>query len=139
MNSAGTMLAPMFGAYLILGRSKGGTAEAGTILTQAERLADAQSVILPYGLVAVALLVLAVIIARFPLPPLGAATSRVSREERKHHSLWRHPHLVSGLPSIFISLIPEIGMPNLFANLVRHQQTHVVEGESVHVKVVLGG
>src|SRR3546814_7434084 len=90
------MLAPMFGAYLILGRSKGGTAEAGTILTQAERLADAQSVILPYGLVAVALLVLAVIIARFPLPAMGAATSRVSREERKHHSLWRHRNLVWG-------------------------------------------
>src|SRR3546814_11331558 len=82
MNSAGTMLAPMFGAYLILGRSKGGTAEAGTILTQAERLADAQSVILPYGLVAVALLVLAVIIARFSLPPMGAATRRDSRDER---------------------------------------------------------
>jgi len=28
MNSAGTMLAPMFGAWLILGRSKGGTAAA---------------------------------------------------------------------------------------------------------------
>src|SRR3546814_14048584 len=81
----------LFRSYLILGRSKGGTAEAGTILTQAERLADAQSVILPYGLVAVALLVLAVIIARFPLPAMGAATSRVSREERKQigRASWR--------------------------------------------------
>jgi FHS family L-fucose permease-like MFS transporter len=52
LNSAGTMLAPLFGAYLILGRSKSGTAVAGTVLTPAERLADAHSVILPYGLVA---------------------------------------------------------------------------------------
>ena len=118
MNSAGTMLAPMFGAYLILGRSKGGTAEAGTVLTQAERLADAHSVILPYGLVAVALLVLAVIIARFPLPAMGAATSRVSREERKNHSLWRHRNLVWGIPAIFIYLIAEIGVANLFVNFV---------------------
>jgi FHS family L-fucose permease-like MFS transporter len=118
MNSAGTMLAPMFGAYLILGRSKGGTAEAGTVLTQAERLADAHSVILPYGLVAAALLVLAVIIARFPLPSMGAATSRVSREERKHHSLWRHRNLVWGIPAIFIYLIAEIGVANLFVNFV---------------------
>ena len=118
MNSAGTMLAPMFGAYLILGRSKGGTAEAGTVLTQAERLADAHSVILPYGLVAVALLVLAVIIARFPLPAMGAATSRVSREERKNHSLWRHRNLVWGVPAIFIYLIAEIGVANLFVNFV---------------------
>lgn len=118
MNSVGTMLAPMFGAYLILGRSKGGTAEAGTVLTQAERLADAHSVILPYGLVAVALLILAVIIARFPLPAMGAATSRVSREERKHHSLWRHRNLVWGIPAIFIYLIAEIGVANLFVNFV---------------------
>src|SRR5436309_2263583 len=75
MNSAGTMLAPMFGAYLILGRSKSGTAEAGAVISQADRLADAHSVILPYGLVAAVLVVLAIVIARFPLPAMGNATS----------------------------------------------------------------
>ncbi len=118
MNSAGTMLAPLFGAYLILGRSKGGTAETGTVLTQAERLADAQSVILPYGLVAAVLVVLAIVIARFPLPALGSATSRVAKEERKKHSLWRHRNLVFGVPAIFIYLIAEIGVANLFVNFV---------------------
>src|SRR3546814_8271512 len=131
MNSAGTMLAPMFGAYLILGRSKGGTAEAGTILTQAERLADAHSVILPYGLVAVALLILAAIIARFPLPAMGAATSRVSREERKNHSLWRHRNLVWGIPAIFIYLIAEIGVANLFVNFVSRSEEHTSELQSL--------
>ena len=82
LNSVGTMLAPLFGAYLILGRSKGGTAEAGTVLTEAERLADAQSVHLPYGLVAVVLVVLAVVIARYPLPAMGASTRRAAKEER---------------------------------------------------------
>jgi FHS family L-fucose permease-like MFS transporter len=118
MNSAGTMLAPLFGAYLILGRSKGGTSEAGTVLTQAERLADAQSVILPYGLVAAVLVVLAIVIARFPLPALGSATSRVAKEDRKNHSLWRHRNLVFGVPAIFIYLIAEIGVANLFVNFV---------------------
>lgn len=118
MNSAGTMLAPLFGAYLILGRSKGGTSEAGTVLTQAERLADAQSVILPYVLVAVVLVVLAVIIARFPLPAMGSSTSRVAKEERKKHSLWNHRNLVFGVPAIFIYLIAEIGVANLFVNFV---------------------
>jgi len=118
MNSAGTMLAPAFGAYLILGRSKGGTAESGTVLTHAERLADAQSVILPYGLVAVVLIILAVVIARFPLPAIGSATSRVSREERRKHSLWKHRNLVFGVPAIFIYLIAEIGVANLFVNFV---------------------
>ena len=118
MNSAGTMLAPLFGAYLILGRSKGGTSEAGTVLTQAERMADAQSVILPYVLVAIVLVVLAVIIARFPLPAMGSATSRVAKEERKKHSLWNHRNLVFGVPAIFIYLIAEIGVANLFVNFV---------------------
>ncbi|GAA0744388.1 FHS family L-fucose permease-like MFS transporter [Sphingomonas trueperi] len=118
MNSAGTMLAPLFGAYLILGRSKGGTAEAGATLTQAERLADAHAVILPYVLVAVVLLVLAIVIARFPLPAMGSATSRVAKEERKHHSLWNHRNLVFGIGAIFIYLIAEIGVGNLFVNFV---------------------
>ncbi len=118
MNSAGTMLAPLFGAYLILGRSKGGTAEAGTVLTQAERLADAQSVVLPYALVAIVLVVLAVIIARFPLPAMGSATSRVAKADRKNHSLWKHRNLVFGIPAIFIYLIAEIGVGNLFVNFV---------------------
>ncbi len=122
MNSAGTMFAPLFGAYLILGRSKGGTAQAGTVLSQAERLADAQSVILPYGLVAVALVVLAAVIARFPLPTMGTATVRASREERKALSLWKHRNLVWGIPAIFIYLIAEIGVANLFVNFVSQPQ-----------------
>ena len=118
MNSAGTMLAPLFGAYLILGRSKGGTAAQGTVLTAAERLADARSVILPYILVAIVLVVLAIVIARFPLPAMGNATSRLSREERRHLSLWRHRNLVFGVPAIFIYLIAEIGVGNLFVNFI---------------------
>ncbi|MCB4862130.1 sugar MFS transporter [Sphingobium sp. PNB] len=123
MNSAGTMLAPMFGAYLILGRSKGGTAQGDVVLTQAERLADAQSVILPYGLVAVVLVVLAVVIARFPLPAMGASATRLAKEERKKHSLWAHRNLVLGVPAIFIYLIAEIGVANLFVNFV--SQPHI--------------
>lgn len=135
LNSAGTMLAPMFGTYLILGRSRSGTAEAGVVLTQAERMADAQSVVLPYGLVAVVLLVLAVVIAKFPLPAMGstavrreallqdAADNRASTWRRfRHHPLWRHRNLVLGVPAIFIYLIAEIGVANLFINFVSQPQ-----------------
>ncbi|MPS68692.1 MAG: sugar MFS transporter [Novosphingobium sp.] len=118
LNSAGTMLAPLFGAYLILGRSKSGTSAAGTVLTDAERLADAHSVILPYALVAVVLVILAVVIAKFPLPSMGAANSRLAKEQRKHLSLWNHRNLVFGIPAIFIYLIAEIGVANLFVNFV---------------------
>jgi len=117
-NSLGTTLAPLFGAYLILGRSNSGTAQAGGVLTQAERLADAQAVQLPYLIVAAVLVLLAIAIARFPLPALHASTRRASREERAALSLWRHRNLVFGIPAIFIYLIAEIGVANLFINFV---------------------
>src|SRR3546814_10439256 len=63
-------------------------------MTMAERLADAQSVQLPYLIVAGVLVVLAIVIARFNLPALGTATRRAAAEERKHHSLRRHRNLV---------------------------------------------
>ena len=119
-NSLGTTLAPLFGGYLILGRSTSGTAAAGatTVLTPAERLADAQAVQLPYLIVMVVLLLLAFVIARFPLPAMGTANSRVAKEERHAHSLWKHRNLVFGIPAIFIYLIAEIGVSNLFINFV---------------------
>jgi FHS family L-fucose permease-like MFS transporter len=122
-NSLGTTFAPLFGGYLILGRSSSGTAGAGQVLTHADRLADAQAVQLPYLIVAAVLVVLALVIARFPLPEIGAATSKVSKQQRAAHSLWRHRNLVFGVPAIFIYLIAEIGVANLFINFV--SQPHI--------------
>ncbi|WP_067732545.1 sugar MFS transporter [Novosphingobium naphthalenivorans] len=133
MNSAGTMLAPAFGAYLILGRSKSGTAAAGTVLTEAERLADAHAVILPYGLVAVVLVVLAVVIARFPLPVMKSGRNGEKRKSRLlNPELLKHRNLVFGVPAIFIYLIAEIGVANLFINFVSRpdigNMTHEMAG-----------
>jgi FHS family L-fucose permease-like MFS transporter len=118
-NSAGATLAPLFGGYLILGRTTGGTANAGdAVLTEAERLADAQSVILPYLLVAAVLAVLAIVIARFPFPALGSATQRSAKEERRGQSLWQHRNLVLAIPAMIAYLLAEIGVGNLFINFV---------------------
>ena len=117
-NSMGTFFAPYFGGYLILSRTVGGTSLEGTQLTEAQRLADAQATQLPYVMVAVVLVVIAVVIWRSSLPALGSATSRVAKEERKKHSLWKHRNLVLGVPAIFIYLIAEIGVANLFINFV---------------------
>jgi FHS family L-fucose permease-like MFS transporter len=118
-NSMGTTLAPLFGGYLILGRSASGNAEAGAAaLSVEQRMADAQSVQLPYFIVAVVLVILAVVIARYKLPDLGGATRRMAAADRKSHSLWKHRNLVFGIPAIFIYLIAEIGVSNLFINFV---------------------
>jgi len=140
-NSLGTTLAPLFAGYLILGRSKGGTSEAGVELTAAERYADAQSVILPYIIVAVVLAALAFVIARFPLPAIGQATQRVSREERAGLSLWAHRNLVFGVPAIFIYLIAEIGVANLFINFVSQPEIAAITPETAsrYLAILWGG
>jgi len=118
-NSMGTTFAPLFGGYLILSRTVSGTTQEGAQqLTEAQRLADAQAVQLPYLIVALVLVVLAFVIARAKLPALGAHTGRAKAEERKRLSLWRHRNLVFGVPAIFIYLIAEIGVSNLFINFV---------------------
>ncbi len=117
-NSMGTTLAPLFGGYLILGRSASGKAIGGAALTHAQKLSDGRAVQLPYLIVAVVLIMLAVVIARFPLPGLSAAARRAEAAERRRHSLWRHRNLVFAVPAIFIYLIAEIGVSNLFINFV---------------------
>ncbi len=141
-NSAGATLAPLFGGYLILGRSTSGTAVAGStaVLTPAERLADAQSVVLPYLIVAGVLVVLAVVIARFPLPAMGSATQRSAKADRKGLSLWSHRNLVLGIPAIFIYLIAEIGVANLFINFVSQPQIgNLTHEQASHYLFILWG
>jgi FHS family L-fucose permease-like MFS transporter len=140
-NSLGTTLAPLFGGYLILGRSTSGTAAGGThVLTAAERLADAHSVQLPYLIVAGVLMLLAVVISRFPLPAMGAATRAAAKEERKNHSLWAHRNLVFGVPAIFIYLIAEIGVSNLFINFVSQPEIgNLTHEQASHYLFLLWG
>ncbi len=121
-NSLGTTLAPLFGGYLIFGRSTSGVSQVAAVLTPAQRLADAHAVQLPYLIVAGVLMVLAIVIGRFKLPDIGPQTRRVSAQLRRGHSLRRHRNLVLGVPAIFIYLIAEIGVANLFINFVSQPQ-----------------
>ncbi len=139
LNSAGTMVAPVFGGLLILGRSASGTAsdEASAGLSLAQRIADAQAVRLPYVLIAVVLIVLALIVWRTKLPALGEATRRAAREERKKHSLWRHRNLVLGVPAIFIYLIAEIGVGSTLVNFISLPQIGAMTHERAADYLVL--
>jgi MFS transporter, FHS family, L-fucose permease len=117
-NSMGTFFAPYFGGYLILSRTMSGTTLEGTEISLAQRMADAQATQLPYVLCAVVLLIIALVIGRSSLPTLGEESRRANAEERKKLSLWKHRNLVFGVPAIFIYLIAEIGVANLFINFV---------------------
>jgi len=118
-NSAGTTLAPIFGGLLILGRSATGTeANAGAPLTAAQRLADAHAVVLPYLLIAAALLALAFLLWRVRLPDLAPQMRRPARAERAEQSLLRHRNLVWGVPAICIYLVAEIGVGSTLVNFI---------------------
>lgn len=117
-NSTGTFFAPYFGGYLILSRTMSGTSLEGAALTLEQRMADAQATQLPYFIVAVVLIGIAFMISRAKLPELGQDTRRANAEERKHLSLWNHRNLVFGIPAIFIYVLAEIGVANLFINFV---------------------
>jgi FHS family L-fucose permease-like MFS transporter len=129
-NSMGTFFAPYFGGYLILSRTVGGTTMDGTHISTAQHLADARATQLPYLLVAAVLVALAMIIARAKLPVLGGNTQRANAQQRKGLSLWSHRNLVFGIPAIFIYLIAEIGVANLFISFVSQpsigNMTHAV-------------
>ncbi|MBC2652942.1 sugar MFS transporter [Novosphingobium flavum] len=122
-NSMGTFFAPYFGGYLILSRTVSGTTLEGTAVSAQQRLADAQATQLPYVLVAVVLAVIALVFSRAKLPALGSATGRANAEQRQALSLWQHRNLVFGVPAIFIYLIAEIGVANLFISFV--SQPHI--------------
>jgi FHS family L-fucose permease-like MFS transporter len=117
-NSLGTALAPLFGAYLIFGRSASGTAQGAVTLSTHQRAADIHTVELPYVLIAVVLLVLALLVWRVRLPDLGKETRRAARAERVTHSLWRHRNLVLGVPAIVLYMICEIGIGSTLVNFI---------------------
>jgi FHS family L-fucose permease-like MFS transporter len=115
-NTTGDVLAIIFGRYLILARTTGGTSVEGAQITSAQRMADAHATELPYLIVAVVLAILTIVIARAKLPALGAATQRASAEDRKGLSLFRHRNLILGCIGIFLYVLAEIGVGNLFIN-----------------------
>jgi FHS family L-fucose permease-like MFS transporter len=130
----------VFGGYLILGRTVAGTAREGDVLTLVQRASDARAVQLPYAIVALVLIGLAVLIWRSNLPVLGGATRRAAAAERRHVSLWRHRNLVFGIPAIFIYLIAEIGVSNLFINFVSSPQIgNLTHTEASHYLLLLWG
>jgi FHS family L-fucose permease-like MFS transporter len=117
-NTTGDVLAVVFGKYLILGRTTGGTAAQGIQLTHAQRMADAHATELPYLIVAIVLGILAFLIARAKLPALGGATARVATEARRTLSLFNHRNLILGCVGIALCVLAEIGVGSYFVNFV---------------------
>ncbi len=119
-NSLGTVLGPRLGAWLILGGVTAYTAEQLARLTPAElhayRVQEASTVKLPYLLIALALIVLGIVIARFKLPQISTAEGGRKTQAGAHDSIWRHRNLVLGSVGIFTYVGAEVAIGSFMVN-----------------------
>ena len=114
-NSLGTTIAPKLGGLLILASVPLATEELDKLSAQAlhvYRVQQASSVKLPYALIGVALLLLAILIGLAKLPKIVHCT----RHEKVQDSIWRHPSLVLGAIGIFAYVGAEVSIGSFLVN-----------------------
>ena len=123
-NSLGTTVAPFFGAFLILN-------EAAEALTPQ---ASAESVQMPYVLLAALLLFLAAIFAWLKLPDLS-----VSEENSQtplitdNDSAWNYQHLVLGAVGIFVYVGAEVSIGSFLVSFLANPTiAGLEEAEAAH-------
>jgi FHS family L-fucose permease-like MFS transporter len=117
-NSLGTTVAPFFGGLLILSavaapKTQDELRAMPAQALHAYRLQEASSVKLPYLVIALALVVLAVVIAKFNLPHIPEAEGG---HAVANDSVWRHRNLVMGTAGIFTYVGAEVSIGSFLVN-----------------------
>ena len=116
-NSLGTTVAPKLGGLLILSAAPLAMEQVRQFTPQAlhaYRASQAASVILPYAVIAVALLVLATVIGASKLPKIETVANR-ARDSVKD-SIWRHPNVLLGALGIFAYVGAEVSIGSFLVN-----------------------
>src|SRR5580700_10401148 len=116
-NSLGTTIAPKIGGLLILSAAPLAIEQVRQLTPQAlhvYRVQQAASVKLPYVVIGVALLLLAVLIGVSRLPQIEDATSRSG--DVGSDSIWKHPNLLFGAIGIFAYVGAEVSIGSFLVN-----------------------
>ena len=116
-NSLGTTVAPKLGGLLILAAAPLAMEQLRQLTPQAlhaYRVSEASSVKLPYAVIAVALLVLAIVIGVSKLPKIEHAAPRPGQSVQD--SIWRHPNLLFGALAIFAYVGAEVSIGSFLVN-----------------------
>ncbi len=116
-NSFGTAIAPKIGGLLILSAAPLGVEEIQSLPPQAlhlYRVQQAASVKMPYLVIGITLLLLAVMIALSKLPKIGHAEYRPG--EKISDSVWKHPNLIFGALGIFAYVGAEVSIGSFLVN-----------------------
>jgi FHS family L-fucose permease-like MFS transporter len=117
-NSLGTTVAPKIGGLLILTAAPLAMEQLRQLspeALQAYRVSEAASVKLPYAVIVVALLVLAIVIGASKLPKIEHATPRAAAESVRD-SIWKHPNLLFGALGIFAYVGAEVSIGSFLVN-----------------------
>jgi len=116
-NSLGTTIAPKLGGLLILAAAPLAVEEMKALSPMAlhlYRVQEAASVKMPYTVIGIALLLLAVLIATSKLPTIPHAEYRP--EAKGADSVWKHPNLVFGAIAIFAYVGAEVSIGSFLVN-----------------------
>jgi FHS family L-fucose permease-like MFS transporter len=115
-NSLGTTLAPMLGGLLILSAVPLAIEQLRELSPQAlhaYRVHQAASVQVPYVIIGVTLVLLAVAIGRSKLPKIEHA---LPLGEKSNDSIWKHPNLLYGALGIFAYVGGEVSIGSFLVN-----------------------
>jgi FHS family L-fucose permease-like MFS transporter len=116
-NSLGTTIAPKIGGLLILSAAPLAAGQLRQLAPDAlhlYRVQQAASVKLPYTIIAITLLLLAVLIGFSKLPRVD--TESAASGEKKRDSVWLHRNLVFGAIGIFAYVGAEVSIGSFLVN-----------------------
>jgi FHS family L-fucose permease-like MFS transporter len=116
-NSLGTTIAPKIGGLLILSTAPLAMEQIRQLAPQAlqrYRVHEAASVKMPYTVIGVALVLLAVVIGTFKLPKIETAAR--SAGQKVDDSIWKHRNLVLGALGIFAYVGAEVSIGSFLVN-----------------------
>jgi MFS transporter, FHS family, L-fucose permease len=116
-NSLGTTIAPKVGGLLILSAAPLAVEQLRQLAPQAlhdYRVQQAASVKMPYTVISVALVLLAILIGLFTLPKVEMAESRPGK--KVNDSIWKHSNLVLGAIGIFAYVGAEVSIGSFLVN-----------------------
>jgi MFS transporter, FHS family, L-fucose permease len=118
-NSLGTVVGPIFGAFLIL-RGAGKVITDLNALSRTARRAyeihQASTVDIPYLGIALALILLGLAIAMYRFPRIETTKDFRPAAGGAHDSIWRHRHVVFGAVGIFVYVGAEVSIGSFLIN-----------------------
>jgi MFS transporter, FHS family, L-fucose permease len=115
-NSLGTTIAPKIGGLLILSAAPLAVEQLRQLAPQAlhaYRVQEAASVKMPYTVISIALVLLAILIGTFKLPKIETAADP---GEKVKDSIWRHRNLLLGAMGIFAYVGAEVSIGSFLVN-----------------------